>query len=98
VGLVARVVEAAGIPTVCVATGRDLIAQVRPPRALFVNAPMGNNFGRPGDLAAQRDILLAALGLAATATGPVLADHPYDHGEDFTPKVDRTLGAMVPAS
>ena len=38
-GLVARVVEESGIPTMVVATGRDLTAQVRPPRSLFVNFP-----------------------------------------------------------
>ncbi|MDP6708872.1 MAG: selenoprotein B, partial [Alphaproteobacteria bacterium] len=60
-GLVSRVVEDHGIATVNVSTGRDLTAQVKPPRAVFVNHPMGNPFGRPGDVAAQRDILLAAL-------------------------------------
>lgn len=62
-GLVSRVLEQRGIATVCVATGRDLIAQVMPPRALFVNHPMGNNFGAPGDSAMQSDILQQALAM-----------------------------------
>ena len=33
----------------CVSTGRDLTAQVKPPRGVFVNHPMGNAFGAPGD-------------------------------------------------
>jgi len=89
VGLVARVVEEAGIPTVLVSTGRDLTAQVRPPRSVFVNFPMGNPFGRPGDRAQQRRILLDALHLAETAReGGVLVDLPYAWGEDFASIVE----------
>ena len=69
-GLVCRVVEEAGIPTVCVSTGRDITALVRPPRSYFVNAPMGNNFGAAGDVATQRRILRAVLALAVEAREP----------------------------
>ncbi len=78
-----------------VSTGRDLTEQVRPPRSVFVNFPMGNPFGRPGDVATQRAILLDALQLATADVPPgVLVDLPYEWGEDFTAVVDRTLGAM----
>ncbi|MGZ0189055.1 MAG: hypothetical protein ACKVH0_13800 [Alphaproteobacteria bacterium] len=69
-GLVARVVEEAGIPTVSVSTGRDITALVRPPRSLFVNYPMGNTFGRAGDAAMQTRILRDALDFAVTAEEP----------------------------
>ncbi len=83
-GLVARVIEEAGIPTVMVSTGRDLTFQVRPPRSVFVNFPMGNPFGRPGDKAQQTRILLDALHLVETARdGGVLVDLPYEWGEKF---------------
>lgn len=59
-----------GIPTVCVSTGRDITALVKPPRSYFINAPMGNNFGGPGDTATQTRILRAALSLAASAREP----------------------------
>ena len=62
-GLVCRVVEEAGIPTVCISTGRDLTAQVKPPRSLFVNFPMGNNFGEPSNPDQQTAILSRALEL-----------------------------------
>jgi len=84
VGLVARVVEETGIPTVNVSTGRDITALVRPPRSLFINAPMGNTFGRPGDAERQREILRMALDLAVTATEPgVLVDLPDVWHEPF---------------
>ena len=83
-GLVCRAVEEAGIATVCVATGRDLIAQVKPPRALFVNHPMGNNFGKPFDEAMQTDILRAALALIYdTDAGGVLVDYAEEWPETF---------------
>jgi D-proline reductase (dithiol) PrdB len=84
VGLVARVVEEAGIPTVSVSTGRDITALVRPPRSLFVNYPMGNTFGRAGDAAMQTRILRDALDFAVTAEEPgVLVDLPYEWGDGF---------------
>jgi D-proline reductase (dithiol) PrdB len=84
VGLVARVVEEAGIPTVLVSTGRDLSVQVKAPRTVVVNVPMGNPFGRPFDVAMQRAILLDALrALESVEIGGTLIDLPYSWGEDF---------------
>ena len=87
-GLVCRVVEAAGISTVCISTGRDLTEQVKPPRSLFVNFPLGNAFGKPFDRQMQSAVLRAALDLVASATEPgVLVDLPYVWPEpfDFSP-------------
>jgi hypothetical protein len=96
VGLVARVIEEQGIPTVLVSTGRDLTAQVRPPRSLFVNFPMGNPFGRPFDAAMQRRILRDALALAGSATQPgELVDLPLDWGQDFSTTFDSLADAMT---
>jgi D-proline reductase (dithiol) PrdB len=90
VGLVARVVEEAGIPTVLISTGRDLSAQVKAPRTVFVNFPMGNPFGRPFDTAQQRMILLDTLrALESVEVGGELIDLPYDWGEEF----DMNLGS-----
>jgi D-proline reductase (dithiol) PrdB len=84
VGLVARVVEEAGIPTVNVSTGRDITALVRPPRSLFVNHPMGNTFGRPGDTAMQTEILRAVLDFAVSAGEPgILVDLPHQWDRNF---------------
>jgi hypothetical protein len=84
-GLVARAVEERGIPTVTVSTGRDLSAQVKSPRTLFVNHPMGNAFGRPSDRAGQRRILLDALTLARRNEPGMLVDGDYDWGAPFVP-------------
>ncbi len=81
-GLVCRVVEEAGIPTVCVSTGRDLTAQVKPPRSLFLNFPMGNNFGEPFNTDQQTRILRRALELLEEVKeGGYLEDWPEEWKE-----------------
>ena len=83
-GLVCRLLEERGIATVYVATGRDLTALVKPPRALFVNHPMGNNFGAPGDEQEQTAIMRTALGLIHGATeAGVLVDYPTQWSSAF---------------
>lgn len=95
-GLVARAIEAAGIPTVLVSTGRDLTELVRPPRSLFVNYPMGNPFGPPNQPDAQRAILRKALQLAETDVEPgAIVDLPDVWPADFTEKVTTSLLAMA---
>ena len=77
-------VEEAGIPTVVVSTGRDLSAQVRPPRTVFVNFPMGNPFGKPFDKVRQRTILLDALrALQSIKRGGDMIDLPYKWDVEF---------------
>jgi hypothetical protein len=84
VGLVCRVLEEQGIATVCVATGRDLTALVKPPRALFEKHPLGNNFGRAGDIETQTDILRAAFAmLDSVEQGGELIDYPTTWSENF---------------
>ncbi len=83
-GLVCRVVEQAGISTVCLSTGRDLTAQVKPPRSLFVNFPMGNALGAPFDTETQTAILRACLDMAASDCEPgALIDLPYRWPQPF---------------
>ena len=95
-GLVCRVVEEAGIPTVCVSTGRDLTAQVKPPRSLFVNFPMGNNFGAPDDVAQQTRILRRALALVhEVGEGGELHDWPEDWPDEVVYFTGRAKGASA---
>ena len=83
-GLVTRVVEAAGIPTVLVSTARDLSLQVKPPRTVFVNHPMGNTFGKHDDTELQRQILCDALDLLVNCKqGGELVDLPYQWPKPF---------------
>lgn len=68
----------------CLSTGRDLTALVRPPRGLFINFPMGNAFGKPFDSAMQRAVLEACLAMADDCIEPgELRDLPYVWSEPF---------------
>lgn len=77
-GLIARVFEREGLPTVSLTSARDITERVRPPRAAFLDFPLGNQAGRPRDPAGQRQILRDVLRLAETAAEPgAIADLPY---------------------
>ena len=76
--LVARHLEAEGIPTVMLCSARDITASAFPPRAVFVNYPLGNTSGRPGDPENQTAILKSAFEVLQSATRPgVIVDTPY---------------------
>ncbi len=61
VGLIAREIEKAGIPTMSLSSAWDITFAVRPPRAVFVNYPLNHETGKPNDPRLQRRILLDAL-------------------------------------
>lgn len=53
--------EAHGIPTLVYCTVRDITAKVNPPRAAFLDYPVGNAAGRPNDPADQRAVIQTGL-------------------------------------
>jgi hypothetical protein len=61
VGLLANGIEGQGIPTLVIGTVRDILLEVRPPRAVFVDYPSGRTFGPPGDAKQHETVLAAAL-------------------------------------
>ena len=70
VSLVARHLEANGIPTVVMGCAKDIVEQVGVPRFLFSDFPLGNPAGRPNDPASQALTLELALDLLESAPGP----------------------------
>ena len=63
VGLIASVIEKAGIPTVGLSLLQIVTKKVRPPRALCVPFPFGYPLGKPNDAKLQHQIIRAALDL-----------------------------------
>jgi len=63
VGLIARQLEQAGIPTVCLTSARDITRSVNPPRSVFLDYPLGHTSGR----AHEPELNLAIVGRALQA-------------------------------
>lgn len=63
VSLVARHLEANGIPTVVVGSARDIVEEIGVTRFLFVDFPLGYPTGKPGDRQQQEQICAEALDL-----------------------------------
>jgi hypothetical protein len=55
------VIEAGGIPTLLIGTAHDIMQKVTPPRAAFVDHPVGRTFGPPNDRPRNRTVLRRAL-------------------------------------
>lgn len=69
-GLTAREIERAGIPTLCMSSAWDITFAVRPPRAVFLNFPLNHETGKAGEPALQRRILLDAFRAFETLWAP----------------------------
>ncbi len=70
VGLIARAVEAAGIPTISMTSALDITQAVKPPRSVFVNFPLGHQAGKPHEPELQRGIVLDTFRALETITTP----------------------------
>lgn len=81
-GLFARAIEEVGIPTVMLSAALDITASVKPPRAVFVNFPLGHQAGKPFDHEGQTRVILDVLHVLETATTPgTLVQLPYKWDE-----------------
>jgi hypothetical protein len=74
--VLAHVIEAAGIPTVALASMLPVAEKMRAPRVLHGEFPLGRPLGRPGDPEFQHDVLARAFALLDRPSGPVLESHP----------------------
>ena len=74
-GLVARKIEAAGIPTVTLNMIWPYQRLVGMPRVAAIEHPFGRPFGDVGDASRQREVLIAALALASQARESGQVEH-----------------------
>jgi hypothetical protein len=70
VGLVQRVLEASGFPTVSLSMIPDLTRAVGVPRLAGISYPFGRPLGQPHDADGQRAVLRAMLEVLPPAQGP----------------------------
>ena len=82
-GLVARHLEAAGIPTLCMTSALDITNAMRPPRAAFLDYPLGYTTGKPREAELQRRIMVDALDAFTTMSSPgTVKKLPFRWSED----------------
>jgi hypothetical protein len=87
--LVARHLEAFGIPTVVMGCAKDIVEHAQVPRFLFSDFPLGNSAGKPHDVASQDRTLELALRVLEAAPGPnTTMQSPLRWSEDASWKLD----------
>ena len=92
-GLVARALEAAGFPTLCLTAAHSITASVNPPRAAFVDLPLGYTAGRPHEPEFQLEVLRRALAAAETIEEPgTIVDTGVVWSDDDSWKDEATSG------
>jgi len=70
VGLIQRVIEREGIPTIGITLQKEVTRRVKPPRAVYLRYPFGHPMGEAFAVRQQRAILLLALEALETVTVP----------------------------
>ena len=96
--LVARHIEAAGLPTVIMGCAKDIVERCGVPRFLFSDFPLGNSAGRPFDKVSQAETLELALRVLESAPGPrTTVQSPQRWSEDASWKLDyNDLSKLTP--
>jgi hypothetical protein len=99
VSLVARHLEAGGIPTVIMGCAKDIVEYCGVPRFLFSDFPLGNSAGRPFDADSQARTLELALRVLETAPAArTTVQSPLRWRDDAAWKLDYlNLERMTPA-
>jgi D-proline reductase (dithiol) PrdB len=98
VSLVARHIEADGLPTVIMGCAKDIVEHCGVPRFLFSDFPLGNSAGRPFDKVSQAETLELALRVLESAPGPrTTVQSPQRWSEDASWKRDyNDLSKLTP--
>ncbi|MDG2351914.1 MAG: hypothetical protein P8L35_03745 [Acidimicrobiales bacterium] len=92
-GLVARILEKAGFPTICLTAARSITESVNPPRSAFVDMPLGYTAGRPNEPEFQRDLLRQVFKAAESIDTPgSIVDLDVIWSEDVSWKDKATSG------
>ena len=92
-GLVARILEKAGFPTICLTAARSITESVNPPRSAFVDMPLGYTAGRPHEPEFQSDLLRQVFKAAESIDTPgSIVDLDVTWSEDASWKDKATSG------
>ena len=96
--LVARHLEADGLPTVIMGCAKDIVEHCGVPRFLFSDFPLGNSAGKPFDVDSQSATLELALRVLESAPAPrTTVQSPQRWSEDAGWKLDyNNLAKLTP--
>ena len=96
--LVARHLEASGIPTVIMGCAKDIVEHAGVPRFLFSDFPLGNSAGKPFDTESQAATLELALRVLETAPAArTTVQSPQRWSDDAAWKLDyNNLDTLTP--
>ena len=89
--MLAHFFESYGFSTVLVGFVKEHIQAIKPPRALWLNFPMGRPLGKPNDAEYQKKVIRSAFSLFDSSSGPVLEDFP-----DIIPVKNGRMGYALP--
>jgi D-proline reductase (dithiol) PrdB len=99
VSLVARHLEANGLPTIIMGCARDIVEHCGVPRFLFSDFPLGNSAGRPFEVESQTATLEMALRVLESAPAArTTVQSPQRWQDDADWKLDfDNVARMTPA-
>lgn len=82
-GLIAREIEGRGIPTLSMTSALSITRSANPPRAAYLDFPLGHTAGKPHQPQLNRDIVRDALRAFETLTQPGdVSMLPYEWASD----------------
>ena len=90
VGLIAREIESRGIPTLSLTSALSITRSVNPPRAAFLDFPLGHTAGKPNQKDQQELILERALSAFTRLSAPgsvLMMPETWDTDDNWKEKV-----------
>lgn len=98
VGLIAREVESRGIPTLSMSSAQSITRAANPPRAVYLDYPLGHTAGRAEDPAEQLAIMRDTLHAFESIERPgTMIDLAYEWADDDAWK-DRVMRPRTDAA
>lgn len=91
VSLIARHFEKLGLPTLILGSAFDILSAGMPPRAVFLNYPLGFETGKPFDKANQAEVVRAALTKFETFDAPGIKTLDFEWQEGWQMTHERAL-------
>ena len=89
-GLIARAIEEAGIPTLSMSSARDITRSAWPARSVYLDYPLGHTAGRPNDPELNASIMRDTLTAFEALTEPGAMSHlsyRWSDNDDWKDKV-----------